>query len=224
MFDTYAQHEVDAADEVALVRSAKEGNIEAFEQLIARHTTMIFRVAANIVGSREDAEDVVQEAFLKAFQHLRQFEERARFSTWLTRIAVNAALMKLRVARRTPLLSMDAESEEHTSLGKMIADWKPNPEQLYNRKQLKEILQQALAALPEGYRMVFLLRDVEGVSIADTAELLGLSVTNVKTRLGRARQKLRVQLDQYFNAFVASTGTTHGFPQVIAGPLPSQAG
>jgi len=147
---------------------------------------------------REDAEEVVQDSFFKAFQHLRDFEERARFSTWLTRITVNAALVKLRSLRRAATISMDQEANEGSTLADKVADWKPNPEQLYSRTELREILQRALASLPHSYRVVFLLRDVEGVSVADTAEMLGLSVPDVKVRLFHARLKLREHLSRYF--------------------------
>lgn len=192
------QRELDTSDDVALVHAAKQGDMAAFEQLVTRHTAMIFRIAMHIMSSREDAEDIVQDAFLKAFQHLQRFEERSRFSTWLTRIAVNAALMKLRSSRRATTISIDQEADEGSTLADKVADWKPNPEQLYSRTELGKILQRTLASLPHRYRIVFLLRDIEGVSVADTAEMLGLSVPNAKSRLLRARLKLREHLSRYF--------------------------
>ncbi|MGD0796887.1 MAG: sigma-70 family RNA polymerase sigma factor [Acidobacteriaceae bacterium] len=204
----------DAIDDNALVYAAKQGDTAAFEQLVRRHTAVILRVAMHILGSREDAEDVVQDAFLKAFRNLQQFEERARFSTWLTRIAVNEALMKLRGARRARTVSMDEEAEAGISLGDRIADWAPNPEQLYSRAQLKGILQEAFASLPDHQRTVFLLRDVEGLSIAETAELLGLSVPCVKTRLLHARLKLRQRLSECF-ARRARTGVSLRFQHIL---------
>ena len=126
-----------ASDEAALIYSAKQGDMAVFEKLIKRHTAMIFRIAMHITGSREDAEDVVQDAFLKAFQNLQRFEERSRFSTWLTRIAVNEALTKLRRSRRGQTISIDDEGDDSMSLGDRIADWRPNPEQDYNALQLR---------------------------------------------------------------------------------------
>lgn len=190
------QHEIDY--DVALVLAAKQGDMTAFEQLIKRHTSMVFRVAMHILASPEDAEDVLQEAFLKAFQHLNTFEERSRFSTWLTKIVVNSALMKLRSLRRSTLTSLDEESEDGSTLVDTIADWRPNPEQLYRRTELSGILLGALASLPEGCRVVFLLRDVEGLSTAETAEMLQLTVNNVKSKLFRARLRLRARLSKYF--------------------------
>jgi RNA polymerase sigma-70 factor (ECF subfamily) len=210
-----AQHELETSDDVALVHSAKNGNMAALEQLIKRHTTMIFRVAMHITNSREDSEDVVQDAFLKAFQHLHHFEERARFSTWMTKIAVNEALSKLRDSRRRSIVSMDEETEDAKPLADSFADWRPNPEQLYSRTELRDILQKALASLQHSYRVVFLLRDVEGFSIAETAELLGLCVPNVKARLFRARLKLRKFLSRYFERGETATGLSLPLEHVI---------
>lgn len=190
--------ELEASEDVELVHAAKEGNMAAFEQLVTRHTAMIFRIAMHIMACPEDAEDIVQETFLKAFQHLHRFEERARFSTWLTRIAVNTALTKRRDTGRTTTISMDQEADEGGTLADKVGDWKPNPEQLYSKTELRNILQRALTSVPSSYRIVFLLRDVEGLSTEETAEMLGLSVSSVKTRLLRARLKLRERLSQYF--------------------------
>jgi RNA polymerase sigma-70 factor (ECF subfamily) len=155
-------------------------------------------MAQNVVHCREDAEDVVQETFLRAFRHLHDFEERSRFSTWLMRIALNVALMKVRCSRRLSTTSIDEDRDEMFNLHDRIADWRPNPEQLYGRTELQDILQRALSSLPHGYRIVFMLRDIEGVSVADTAAILGLTVCNTKVRLTRARLKLREHLSQYF--------------------------
>ena len=213
---TTTQPELDASDDLALVHAAKQGDMAAFEQLVKRHTAMAFRVAMHIMNSREDAEDIVQDAFLKAFLNLQHFEERSRFSTWLTRIAVNAALMKLRSSRRATTVSIDQEADEGGTLADKVADWKPNPEQLYSRTELRAILQRALASLPHSYRVVFLLRDVEGVSVADTAEMLGLSVPNVKARLFRARLKLREHLSRYFERGRNAPGTSLPLKQIAS--------
>ena len=194
---TQAKHELGASEDVALVCSAKQGDMAAFEELTERHTAMIFRIAMRIAGSREDAEDIVQDAFLKAFLHLQGFEERSRFSTWVTRIAVNEALTRLRRSRRSPTISIDDRTDDSTSLGDTIADRRPNPEQHYNTFQLRKLLHEAVLSLPDRHKAVLLLRDVEGLCIADTAEMLGLSVPNVKTRLVRARLKLRRGLRQH---------------------------
>ena len=200
MLTLMTQCEIETEDDITLVRAAKEGDMAAFEQLITRHSAMIFRVTMHILKSREEAEDVTQEAFLKAFQNLSTFEERALFSTWLTRIAVNSALMKLRVLRRARTDSLDEDSEDSIAIVDKLADWRPNPEQHFRETELKEILLQALDSLPEGCRLVFLLRDIEGLSTAETAEMLNLSINNVKSRLLRARLKLRARLSTHFES------------------------
>lgn len=193
-----AHPRTDTGDDITLVHAAKEGDMAAFEQLVKRHTATIFRVAMHIVSAREDAEEVVQDAFLKAFQHLQDFEERARFLTWLTKIAVNVALMKLRSSRRATIISIDEEADEGGALRDRLPDWQPNPEQLYSSGELGKILRRGLAFLPHAYRVVFLLRDVQGFSVAETAEMLAISVPNVKVRLFRARFNLREQLSEHF--------------------------
>src|SRR5580692_749024 len=117
-----------AGDDLALVRCAKRGDVPAFEELIRRNTEMILRIAIRITGSHEDGEDVVQDASLQAFRRLETFEERARFSTWLTRIVINAALMKLRTLRGSSIVSIDEHAEGFQPIGETIADRRPNPE------------------------------------------------------------------------------------------------
>jgi RNA polymerase sigma-70 factor (ECF subfamily) len=189
--------EAGAGDDLALVHSAKQGSKEAFESLVRRHIDMILRVVKRIADSREDAEDIAQEALLKAFQNLHNFEERARFSTWLTRIAINEALMKVRRPRRAPMISIDDEKGEFRLLEHKVADRRPDPEELFSRTQLSETLQRELDALPHAYRVVVLMRDIQGFSTSDTAEVLELSVPSVKSRLLRARLKLRKRLGAY---------------------------
>jgi len=191
------RYEANTHDDLTLVRCAKCGDVAAFEELIRRNTERILRIAVRITGSYEDGEDAVQDASLQAFRRLGTFEERARFSTWLTRIVINAALMKLRTARRAFMVSTDEETEGFTPLGETIADKKPNPEHDYGASELRLALQRALIALPYAQRVVFLMRDVEGLSTVDTADALELSVSSVKSRLLRARLKLRASLRPY---------------------------
>lgn len=190
--------EFDSREDLTLVHAAKQGDMAAFEQLVNRYTKTVFRVAMHILDSREDAEDVVQEAFLKALEHLQGFEERSRFSTWVTRIAVNAALLRRHKARRSITISMEAEVHPGISLAETVRDWRPNPEQLFRGSEMRKILQRAVASLSDGCRVVFLLRDVEGLSVAEVADLLGISTSNTKVRLFRARFKLREYLSNYF--------------------------
>ena len=188
-----------APDESLLVREAKAGNYAAFEELVNRYEKKIYRLGMNITGNPEDAEDVLQEAFLKAFQHLPEFREDSRFYTWIVRIAVNEALMKLRKRRTSREVPMeDSEDENGEVLVREFADWKPNPEQQYAQAELDRILQGAVRTLSPGFRTVFYLRDVEGLSTEEAAEMLNLSVGAVKARLFRARLRLREELSKIF--------------------------
>jgi RNA polymerase sigma-70 factor, ECF subfamily len=188
-----------AGDEMALVQAAKRGDVSAFEALVKRYDRNIFRIAQHITQNREDAEDVVQDAFLKAYENLEQFQGNSKFYTWLVRIAVNESLMKLRRRRsdRTVSLDEDIETEEDT-MPREVADWSPNPEQLYKQGELKDLLRKTIQGLPASFRTVFVLRDVEGLSTEETAEALDLSIPAVKSRLLRARLQLRERLNKYF--------------------------
>jgi len=189
----------EAGDELALVHAAKAGDISAFEQLVKRYDRNVFRIAQHITQNREDAEDVVQDAFLKAYENLAQFQENSKFYTWLVRIAVNESLMKLRRRRTDKTVSLDQEIEtEEDTMPREVADWSPNPEQLYKQGELKDILTKTINGLPASFRTVFVLRDVEGLSTEETAEALGLSIPAVKSRLLRARLQLRERLNKYF--------------------------
>jgi RNA polymerase sigma-70 factor (ECF subfamily) len=184
--------------EALLVAAAKRGDTAAFDELVRRYERRIFRLARNITQNREDAEDVMQEAFLKAYEHLSDFEGNSRFYTWLVRIAVNQGLMKLR-KRRPNVLSLDEELEtEDDVMPREVEDWGPSPEQRYQQSELAGILDEAIHSLEPGFRVVFQLRDIEELSTEDTARVLGLSVPAVKSRLLRARLKLRNKLNRLF--------------------------
>src|SRR5690348_2222068 len=187
------------SDDLALVHACKNGDYAAFEEIVKRYDRKLFRIAQYLMHNREDAEDAVQEAFVKAFQHLDQFREDAKFSTWLTRIAMNQSFMMLRKRRSSKEVSLDEDFQSDD--GKLpieIADWAPNPEDLYQATQLREILRKTLQKLGPGLRIVFVLRDIEGFSLEQTAEALGLSVVAVKARTFRARLQLRERLSRYF--------------------------
>ncbi|MDR3722077.1 MAG: sigma-70 family RNA polymerase sigma factor [Candidatus Acidoferrales bacterium] len=185
-------------DESALVAAAKAGDISAFETLVGRYERKIFRLTQNITQNREDAEDAMQEAFLKAFEHLQSFEGNSRFYTWLVRIAVNQALMKLR-KRRPNVVSLDEEIDTGEDLvPREVEDWGPSPADRYAQTELSEILTKVIGELDPPFRIVFQLRDIEELSTEETADALGLSVPAVKSRLLRARLKLRQTLNQYF--------------------------
>jgi RNA polymerase sigma-70 factor, ECF subfamily len=189
---------VAADNEAQLVAAAKAGDLAAFDQLVTRYERKIFRLTMHITQNREDAEDAMQEAFLKSYEHLPNFQGDSRFYTWLVRIAVNQALMKLR-KRRPNQVSLDEPVETEDDLvAHQIRDWGPSPEQRFAQTELHEILNRAIAQISPDYRTVFTLRDVEGISTEETAQLLGISVPAVKTRLLRARLKLRAILSSYF--------------------------
>ncbi len=186
-------------NESVLVRAAKQGDISAFEELVKRYDRNVFRIAQHITQNREDAEDVVQDAFLKAYENLKNFQEQSKFYTWLVRIAVNEALMRLRRRRPERMVSLDEDVKtEEDSMPREVADWSPNPEQQYSQEELRDILTRTIQGLPSSFRTVFVLRDVEGLSTEETAEALGLSIPAVKSRLLRARLQLRERLNKYF--------------------------
>lgn len=185
-------------DEPVLVAAAKAGDVSAFETLVSRYERKIFRLTQNITQNREDAEDTMQEAFLKAYEHLGEFQGHSRFYTWLVRIAVNQALMKLR-RRRPNQVSLDEEVDTgEETMPREVEDWGPSPEERYGQTELSGILSGVIAELEPPFRIVFQLRDIEELSTEETAEALGLSIPAVKSRLLRARLKLRQKLNKYF--------------------------
>jgi RNA polymerase sigma-70 factor (ECF subfamily) len=156
----------------------------------------VFRVAERIADSREDAEEIMQDAFVQAYKSLSRFRGDSRFYTWLVRITLNAGLMKVR-RRRFNEISIDDQTNG-SSLSGELQDWGPNPEQRYSQAELHRILEATIAQLAAGYRIVFQLRDVEGFSTQETAQALALSPMAVKSRLRRARAQLRQSLNLYF--------------------------
>ena len=187
-------------DEGALVSAAKGGDTSAFEELVNRYERKIFRLGMNITQNKEDAEDVMQDAFMKSYLNLDRFKGDSRFYTWLVRIAVNEALMKLR-KRRPSQVSLDeplAGADGDDSVFREIEDWGPSPEKKFAQTELNEILNGVIGELDPIFRVAFLLRDEEGLSTEETAQILGISEAAVKSRLLRARLKLRQKLNKYF--------------------------
>jgi len=186
-------------DEAALVAQAQKGGVEAFTELVNRYESNIFRLARHITQSPEDAEDVLQETFLKAYEHLVDFQGNSKFYTWLVRIAVNQSLMKLRKRKNDASVSLDEPYDTgEENLTREIAVWDPNPELLYSREEMRAILEKAVESLPPTFRAVFALRDIEELSTEETAAMLDLSIPAVKSRLLRARLRLREKLTRYF--------------------------
>src|SRR5579864_2571377 len=185
-------------DEHLLVAAAKSGDAAAFEELVNRYERKIFRLTMNITRNREDAEDSMQDAFMKAYSHLGGFQEDSRFYTWLVRIAANEALMRLR-KRRPNQFSLDEPIEgDEDLMPRELQDWGPGPEQRFAQTEMREILSSVIEELEPEYRAVFVLRDIEELSTEDAAVALGISVPAVKSRLLRARLKLREKLNRYF--------------------------
>jgi len=188
-----------SVDETTLVAQSREGDTAAFGELVRRYEGKIFRLAQHVTQNREDAEDVLQETFMKAYEHLDQFQGNSKFYTWIVRIAVNQALMKLRRRKTDKSVSLDEtiDTGEDTMV-REIAAWDEDPEQRFSRDELGGILDTAVQSLEPPYRSVFMLRDVDELSTEETAEALGLSVPAVKSRLLRARLQLREKLTRYF--------------------------
>lgn len=184
--------------DLALVTASTRGDIAAFEELVRRYDRKLLRIAHQVTNSLEDAQDAVQETFLKAYQKLNQFQGTSKFSTWLIRIVLNESLMKLRKRRHTQDLPLEYEDPNGENLPLDVADWSPNPEQLYSRVELQAIFSKTFEELPPILRVVFVLRDVEGLSIKETTAILDLQPSAVKARLLRARLQLREKLTKYF--------------------------
>ncbi len=186
-------------DEGALVAQVRGGDSRAFNELVRRYEGKIFRLAQHITQNREDAEDVLQETFMKAYEHLDQFKGDSKFYTWIVRIAVNQALMKLRRRKTDKSVSLDEQIDTgEDNITREIAAWGEDPEQRFSRQELGGILESAIEGLEPLYRSVFVLRDIEELSTEETAEALELSVPAVKSRLLRARLQLRERLTRYF--------------------------
>src|SRR5580692_8508513 len=186
-------------DETAVVLQAREGDAKAFSELVRRYEGKIFRLAMHITQNREDAEDVLQETFLKAYEHLDQFQGNSKFYTWIVRIAVNQALMKLRRRKADRSVSLDETIDTgEDNIVREIAAWGEDPEERFSREELGELLDSAIKGLEPPYRSVFVLRDIEDLSTEETADALDLSIPAVKSRLLRARLQLRERLNKYF--------------------------
>jgi RNA polymerase sigma-70 factor, ECF subfamily len=173
-----------------LIAEVCAGDTPRFEELMRRYNQRVYRVARAIVKDEAEAEDVMQQAYLNAFTHLRQFADRARFSTWLTRIVIHEALGRRRKARPADQTVNESEGEAMSQ----VESTGPSPERQAYASELKRLVEQSVDALPDTYRAVFMLRDIEGLSTSETAEGLDLGEEAVKTRLHRARAILRREL------------------------------
>ena len=201
-----------------LVRRAQGGELEAFEALTSRHEQRVFALAMRMLHQEQDAEDVTQQAFLSALEHLDSFRGEASFSTWLLRIASHAALKIIRKRKGLNTVSLEEATEPADSLHavphpEFIADWRQSPEHLVEQNEVRRLLDEALARLDEKHRLVFLLRDVEGLSVRETANALDLSEGNVKVRLLRARLQLREDLTRALGDPARQLVKSHHHPE-----------
>jgi RNA polymerase sigma-70 factor (ECF subfamily) len=191
------------ADDVALVARLRSGDGQAFEELVRRDTPRLLRVARRFLDSEEDARDAVQDAFVSAFRSIGEFESTARLSTWLHRIVINASLMKLRTRRRKPEEDIEKYLPRFLEDGHQVESsvgWPESPEAAAQRAETANFVRAAIARLPETYRVVLMLRDIEELSTEEVAEMLGLTPNAVKIRLHRGRQALRTLLDPHMRA------------------------
>ena len=182
-------------NEEQLIRKGLRGDPDSLETLFARHSPKLYQAALRLLGNPHDAEDALQDGLLSAYRNLRRFEGRSQFSTWLTRIVINAALMRRRSQRLRPAASLDdPPREDELPLAERLADHGPTPEQTYERNKLRAMVQDNLEELSPLLRSAFLLREVEGLSTEEAAGKLGVSENTLKARLWRARQQLAARL------------------------------
>jgi RNA polymerase sigma-70 factor (ECF subfamily) len=179
----------------ALVAATKRGDTQAFEELVLRHKQRVLAVAQRITNNREDAEDVAQESFHKAFLHLAAFQEKSRFSTWLTRIAMNEAFMLLRRRRGVVERLPESPDDDMKSSSEAFVDQSPNPEESCSQRERTQLLTEAINLLGPTIRTAILLRDIEERSVKETAQILGASITAVKARVFQGRRRLRRTLN-----------------------------
>ncbi len=194
-------------DEMALIAQAQQGDKAALAALVAAHQDTVYNVALRMCGNAHDAEETLQETFLNAITALPRFEGRSRLSTWLYRIASNACLMRRRAAARSAeVVSVEqAQDSSNGGLPRYFVDWSGLPEAALLDAELHTVMEEAIAQLPPDLRIVFIWRDLEGLSTAETADVVGISEANVKVRLHRARMQLRESLSAYFAGKPAAT-------------------
>ncbi len=184
--------------EIELVKQAKQGDKRAFAKLVSNYSERIYNLALRILRNREDAEDVLQETFLTVLQKLNTFDGRSNFFTWIYRIATNASLMKLRKKKLVFTELPDNPEMGQRFEDQVFIDWSQDPSMNIQNREIKKIIDQAINGLSDIYRSVFILRDIEQLSIRDTSKILNITEENVKIRLRRARLFLRDRISQYY--------------------------
>jgi len=188
----------DLTDDV-LVREAQQGDTRAFDELVVRYREKVYRLSYKILRNEDDAAEALQDAFTSAFRGLKNFKSESTFSTWLYRVATNASLMKYRKRRDDHVSLEQSQSPQRDAEPLSIPDWSQQPLEELLDAETKEVMEEGLRRLPEDLRTVFILRDEEGYSNAEVAQMLDLTVAAVKSRLHRARISLRDRLDRYFS-------------------------
>lgn len=188
--------------EADLVDGLRAGDAAAYRTFVDENSASVYGLALKLLGDEQEAEDVLQETFLSAFRAIDRFEGRSKLSTWLYRIAYNASLMHLRKRERMTTFSLDQpygdEEQARPVAGDLLVDWSTVPDDRLLTAEARQEMDRAIAQLPESLRSAFILRDIQGLSGAETAEILGISVQAVKNRLHRARLSLRDRLSSYF--------------------------
>ena len=201
---SFSQTKEDKATEEALVRDLQNGNLDAYDKLAEIYQKKIYGLSFHLTRNQMDAQDVTQEVLLTLFRKINMFQGKSAFSSWVYRIAVNASYMKLRTKKKEPNVSIDELMPSFNSAGfqqEKIQDWSENTESLLFTKETRDVINKAVDLLPEKEKVVFLLRDVEGLSSEKAGEILDLTVPAVKSRLHRARLFLRKKLSNYFEEF-----------------------
>jgi RNA polymerase sigma-70 factor (ECF subfamily) len=194
--------DVEVANEAELLRRLRAGDSGAYREFVEQNSASVYSIALKLLDDEQEAEDVLQETFLNAFEALDRFEARSKLSTWLYRIAYNASLMRLRKRKQMTAFSLDQplneDNEETAFVSRHLVDWAAVPDDQLLTAEARAEMDQAIAELPESLRATFILRDMQGLSGAETADVLGISVQAVKNRLHRARLQLRERLSVYF--------------------------
>ncbi len=207
----HVPNSIDRLQEVAqvdpdavFVARVQNGDLEAFGDLVARHSRRVCRTLTAILGNAEEAKDAMQDTFLKAFQHIGEFQHRSKFSTWLVSIASNTALQRLRERKQSEWLDDTGPRAEVRPL--QVRAWNADPEQLYSQAERRKLVENGLLKVPSKYRVVLVLRDIEQLSTEEAATALGLGISALKARLFRARMMLREVLASHFTMSFTKTG------------------
>ena len=208
---SFTQQKENREIEEALVKDFQAGNLDAYDKIVELYQKRIYALSFNLMRNQMDAQDVAQEVLLTLFKKIHTFQGKSAFSSWVYRITLNSSYMKLRSKKKEPKISIDELLPSFNSTGfqqEKIQDWSENTESLLFTNETREIINKAVGLLPEKEKVVFLLRDVEGLSTEKVSEVLDLTIPAVKSRLHRARLFLRKKLSGYFEEYDSQKGGT----------------